>query len=379
MQHIGRYEVVRELGHGGFGRVYAAFDPTVSRAVAIKTLTGVGAPDLLARFRNEAATAGRLRHQNIVTIYDFGEHDGSPFLVMELLEGEDLQSVIHNRRQLSTFGKVRILWEVADALHHAHAHGIVHRDVKPANIMLLRDQRIKLLDFGIALVAQAAMSRLTPQGNVIGTCRYMAPEQFLGDPPDARADIFAYGIVCYELLTGMYPFCAADTAAIMYRIVNSDPESLAEHFLDCPVGLDAIVMRTLAKDRESRYQSLEDIKFDLEPILLELRKQHAESALAKAEGQFAAGELEVAQSLIREALELNPSSTAARRLRDQIQRETQRRAIRPRVEALIVLAEKKVVTHEFDEAVHNLESALRLDSTNSDVRRRIQSVLAASE
>ena len=379
MHHIGRYEVRRELGHGGFGRVYAAFDPTVARAVAIKTLTGVGTPDLLARFRNEAATAGRLRHQNIVTIYDFGEHDGSPFLVMELLEGEDLQSVIANRRELSTYDKVRILWEVADGLQHAHANGIVHRDIKPANIMLLSDRRIKLLDFGIALVAQAAMSRLTPQGNLIGTCRYMSPEQFRGDSPDTLADIFAYGIVCYELLTGAYPFHAADTAAIMYRIVNSEPAPLREHFADCPAGLEAVVLRALAKDRESRYQSLDDIKFDLEPMLLELRMQRAESVLAEAEGRFAAGELEAAQALVREGLELDRGSTAARRLRDLIQHEIQRRAIRPKVEALINLADRRIVAHQFDEAIRDLESALRLDSTNSEVRRRIQSALAARE
>jgi hypothetical protein len=379
MQRIGRYEIRRELGRGGFGRVYAAFDPTVARIVAIKTLTAVGAPDLLARFRNEAATAGQLRHRNIVTIYDFGEHEGSPFLVMELLDGEDLQSVITNRRELSIYDKVRILWEVADGLQHAHTNGIVHRDIKPANIMLLTDRGIKLLDFGIALVAQAAMSRITPQGNLIGTYRYMAPEQFRGDSPDSLADIFSYGIVSYELLTGVYPFHAADAAAVMYRIVNSDPPPLREHFPDCPAGLETIVLRILAKDRNTRYQTLDDVKFDLEPMLLDLRRQRAAAVLAEAQTRFSSGDMEAAQGLVWEALELDRGSLAARRLRDQIQQAIQRRAIRPKVAALIDTAEKRLSQRQFDQAIHDLESALRLDSTSSEVRQKLQTARACRE
>jgi tetratricopeptide (TPR) repeat protein len=379
MQRIGRYEIRRELGRGGFGRVYAAFDPTVARIVAIKTLNAVDAPDLLARFRNEAATAGRLRHRNIVTIYDFGEHADSPFLVMELLDGEDLQSVIAKRRELSIYDKVRILWEVADGLQHAHANGIVHRDIKPANIMLLADRGVKLLDFGIALVAQEAMSRLTPQGNLIGTYKYMAPEQYRGGSTDSLADIFAYGIVCYELLTGTYPFQGADTAAVMYQIVHGDPPPLRERFPDCPDGLDAIVLRILAKDRDTRYQTLDDVKFDLEPILLELRRQRAAAVLAAAQAQFSNGDLEAAQGLVREALELDSGSAAARRLRDQIQQAIQRRAIRPKVAALIDTAERRLTERQFDEAIRDLESALRLDSTNAEVREKIQNARACRE
>ena len=379
MQRIGRYEIRRPLGHGGFGKVYAAFDPTVARVVAIKTLNTAGAPDLLVRFRNEAATAGQLRHQNIVTIHDFGEHDGSPFLVMELLEGEDLQSVIANRRPLSLFEKVRVLSEVADGLHHAHMHGIVHRDVKPANIMLLADRHVKLLDFGIAFVVQAIMSRLTPEGSMIGTCRYMAPEQFRGDSPDALADIFSYGVVCYELLTGIYPFHAPDTAGVMYGIVNHDPPPMSRHLPECPAGLEAVVLRTLAKDRDLRYQTLEDVRFDLEPVLLDLRQKRLEAVLADAQKQFAGGNFDSSQSLVKEALELDRANVVARGLRDQIQQKMQRRANGPKVAALLDTAEKRLNERQFDEAIRDLESALRLDSTNPELRNRIQSARAQRE
>ncbi len=325
MERIGRYEIRRELGRGGFGRVWAAFDPTVCRLVAIKTLTAAADPTVLARFRNEASIAGQLRHQNIVTIYDFGEHEGTPFLVMELLDGESLQSVIANRPELTLYDRVRILWELADGLQHAHVNGIVHRDIKPANIMLTGGH-VKITDFGIALVAQTSMLRLTPQGAVIGTCRYMAPEQFHGDPPDALADIFCYGVVGFELLTGTHPFQAPDIAGVMYNILNSDPLPVSVYRADCPDALDSVIGRALQKNREARYQTLEDVKFDLEPVLLALRKQRTAEVLAEAEARFAADDLAAAQSLVREALKLDPASPAAWTLRDRVHRSVHRRS-----------------------------------------------------
>src|SRR3954471_21948662 len=153
-RRIGRYEIQAELGRGGFGQVFRAFDPTVGRLVAIKTLTGAGDPDLIRRFRNEAAAAGKLRHNNIVIIYDFGEFEETPYLVMELLDGEDLERAISTRRRLTLLEQLDIIQQSASGLHHAHSHGIVHRDIKPANIMLQRDGVVKIMDFGIALLSQ---------------------------------------------------------------------------------------------------------------------------------------------------------------------------------------------------------------------------------
>jgi len=332
MHRIGRYEIRRELGRGGFGRVYSAFDPTVGRMVAIKTLAAVPEPDLLARFRNEASTAGQLRHQNIVTIYDFGEHEGSPYLVMELLEGEDLQSVISKGRMLSTYDKLRILWEIADGLQHAHAHNIIHRDIKPANIMLVAGGPTKLLDFGVAFVIQAAMSRLTPLGNVVGTWRYMAPEQFRGDMPDTLTDIFAFGVVCYELLSGVHPFEADDPGGVMYRIVATNPAPLQERCPELPATLDSVVERMLRKSRDERYCNLDDVKFDLETALLELRRQRVSALLSEAQTWFAAGDLTAAQELVKSALELDRDNALARSMRDQMQRRFQARTEQPSTE-----------------------------------------------
>src|SRR5690349_18743427 len=176
--NIGRYEIKTELGRGGIGRAYRDWDPTVGRMVAIKTLTAGGDPELLQRFRNEAGAAGKLRHRNIVIIHDFGEQDGEPFIVMELLDGEDLHKVMHMQRPLTLLQKMQIMEQVAEGLDHAHRNGVVHRDVKPANMMLLPDYTVKLMDFGIALVTQVAGTRLTKTGTVPGTLKYMAPEQF---------------------------------------------------------------------------------------------------------------------------------------------------------------------------------------------------------
>ena len=262
---IGRYEIQAELGRGGFGQVFRAWDPTVGRLVAIKTLTVGDDLELIKRFRNEAAAAGKLRHANIVIIYDFGEHEGSPYLVMELLDGDDLERMIAARRSLTLLQRLNIISQAASGLHHAHANGVVHRDIKPANIMVQRDGVVKIMDFGIALLNQATAARLTPQGSLLGTFPYMAPEQFHGTASDVLTDVFAFGVTCYKLLTGVHPFQAEEMGGLMYNIVNRNPEPIRALNPECPEALEQSVFRMLAKERSSRYQSLEDVRFDIEP------------------------------------------------------------------------------------------------------------------
>ena len=180
MDQIGRYKLEAELGRGGCGRVYRAFDPTVGRTVAIKLLITNTDKELLTRFRNEASASGKLHHRNIVTVYDFGEQDGTPYLVMEYLQGEDLHKLSAKGQQLTLIEKMSIMAQVAEGLHHAHQNGIVHRDVKPANIMVLSDGSVKIMDFGIARLLSQTGTRLTRDGAMIGTVSYMAPEQFQG-------------------------------------------------------------------------------------------------------------------------------------------------------------------------------------------------------
>jgi serine/threonine-protein kinase len=369
---IGRYEIQGELGRGGFGQVYRAFDPQVGRMVAVKVLTAEGDADLLTRFRNEAAAAGKLRHRNIVTIFDFGEQERTAYIVMELLDGEDLQRVIAGRTAMTLLAKVEIMSQIAEGLHHAHSHGIVHRDVKPANIMLLADRTVKIMDFGIALLAQTVTSRLTPQGNIIGTLNYMAPEQFQGLPADALGDIFAYGILSYELLTGRHPFQAPAPQAVMYNIVNANPQPFHDLCPEAPANLEHIVARALRKDRDLRYQSFEDLKFDIEPILLDLKREHSAGLLAEAQALTAEEQLDTAQKLIREILEIDPGNTMAWELREKIHARLQRRTVRPRVKQLVEAGQQELAARRFPEAIQNFESALRLDRSDTQIQDLIE-------
>ncbi|MBC8166769.1 MAG: serine/threonine protein kinase, partial [Bryobacteraceae bacterium] len=184
LTRIGKYEIRSEIGKGGFGRVYLAHDPSVDRLVAIKILTSQADPAVLGQFRAEAKTTGNLRHKNIVTVYDFGEHEGVPFLVMELLEGRNLQEVLEEGEAMSLMVKLHVLSQTAEGLHHAHRMGVVHRDVKPANIMLLAGGAVKIMDFGIANLVNLSPADRTRSQELTGTTRYMAPEQFSGAPAD---------------------------------------------------------------------------------------------------------------------------------------------------------------------------------------------------
>ena len=376
---IGRYELQTELGSGGFGRVYRAHDPIVGRQVAIKILLSSGDPELLVRFRNEAGATGKLRHRNIVVIYDFGEHDGLPYLVMELLEGQDLEHVLSSRRPMSLLQKVDVMRQMASGLHHAHSFGIVHRDVKPANVMLMADGTVKIMDFGIALLNQATAARITPQGSLIGTFPYMAPEQFQGESSDSMTDIFALGVTCYRFLTGVHPFQAEEMASVMFNIVNKTPEPIRSLLPECPEALENVVFRMLAKDREQRYQSLEDALFDLEPIGVELQKERVEELVSNARSMIERDELHEAQACIREALGIQPGSTPARQLREQLQYLLKEKAVRPQVAALMEAGRQHLRACNYEQAIQEFESALKLDKSNTDLKQLIREAQTAWE
>jgi eukaryotic-like serine/threonine-protein kinase len=372
-RQIGKYQIQAELGRGGFGVVYSAYDPTVGRPVAVKVLTALGDNQLLTRFKNEAAAAGNLRHNNIVTIYDYGDDDGVPYIVMELLEGEDLNQIIAARKPMPLLQKVSIMVQVADGLRSAHRAGVVHRDVKPANIRLLPDGTVKLMDFGIArLVAGSAGTRLTRQGHVIGTLYYMAPEQVLGEEVDALSDIFAYGSTYYELLTGKHPFQGSDPRSVFHKITAEDPEPIRNLVPDCPAALERIVNRTLQKDRDLRYQNLRDVQVDTEPILIELRQERAESLVGEAKRLYETADLETAQTVLGEVFDLDPANREARHLRETIQSQLLDRLIRPQVDALLKKADDALTGRRFEDAIEHFESALRLDRDNQTVAANLE-------
>ncbi len=255
---FGRYEVVEEIGRGAMGVVYKARDPKIDRWVALKTirfsdgLSPATRQEFLQRFYREAQTAGKLSHPGIVTIYDVGEEGETPFIAMEYVDGRTLEDLLLERGRLGWQEGVLIVGQVAEALAYAHAHGIVHRDIKPANILLTREGRVKVTDFGIAKVAA---SQLTLDRPFLGTPSYMAPEQILGNPVDGRTDLFALGVVLYQLLAGVKPFSGEDITTIGYKIVHENPRPLATFPLDLPPGLDRFLAKALAKDPEGRFQT----------------------------------------------------------------------------------------------------------------------------
>ncbi|HEY4360475.1 MAG TPA: protein kinase [Bryobacteraceae bacterium] len=379
LRRLGKYELLKEIGRGGFGSVYTAWDPMVEREVAVKVLISSSDPDLLQRFRNEASSAGKLRHQNIVTIYDFGEDQGVPFIVMEMLNGKNLHEIMAAQGRLSLDRKVSILTQSAAGLHHAHINGLVHRDIKPGNIMVLRDFSVKLLDFGIARLMQASSARLTQQGMLIGTANYMSPEQLRGTDSDAISDIFSLGVVAYEFFAGKHPFQANDPIAVMFAITSKEVEPLRKLAPDCPPALEEVVMRALSKDRDERYQSAEDIVLDLQPVLRELRQQRAARLLEQAERDVGADQLDTATGVVREILELDPGNTAARQLRDTVQRKQQRRTLKPKIDALLSEGQDLFSARQFDAAMERLDAAMRLDRTDQTLQALRERVGAAQE
>ncbi|MFL6247986.1 MAG: protein kinase domain-containing protein [Thermoanaerobaculia bacterium] len=271
---LGRYEVVRELGKGAMGIVYLAKDPLIGRLVALKTIRiGAHADDdetkeFQQRFIREAQAAGILNHPAIVTVHDIGrdEESDTSFIAMEFVEGQNLKEVLAQGRALSFEQIADIISQVADALDFAHAKGIVHRDVKPANIILLEGNRAKITDFGIAKIASGA-ANLTSTGQFLGTPNYMAPEQIKGAPVDGRTDIFALGICLYECLTRRKPFGGDSLTSISYKIVHEPFPPLHEINPQIPEGYEELVANCLAKDPAKRYQRARDLANALRAVV----------------------------------------------------------------------------------------------------------------
>ena len=274
---LGPYEIHAPLGAGGMGEVYRACDTRLSRDVALKILpeSFVREGDRLHRFEQEARAVAALNHPNILAVFDIGESNGSPYLVSELLEGETLRAVLECGA-LSSRKATEYAIQIAKGLAAAHEKGIIHRDLKPENVFVTRDSRIKILDFGLAKLAQKASaatsdgatltSSHTAAGVVMGTASYMAPEQVRGEQADARTDIFAFGAVLYEMVSGKRAFRRDTTAETMTAVLKEDPPELTETGHAVPPSLDRIVRRCLEKDPEQRFQSAKDLSFALSAL-----------------------------------------------------------------------------------------------------------------
>ncbi len=269
-RRLGRFEITGVLGEGAMGKIFAGFDPAINRKVAIKTirplpgLSPSGNAKMRQRFLHEARAAGALNHPNIVTIYHADEAGPYSYLVMELLEGKTLEEIIQAEAPLPLGRTLDILLPICDALQYAHQHGVVHRDLKPANVMLTRGGAAKLMDFGVAHIFS---SKLTLAGALLGTPSYMSPEQMLGEKVDGRSDIFALGIVAYEMATRTPPFLADTMAAISHRIVSGafvPPSALNTRV---PPAFDEVIQKALQKDKTARYQTAMDFAIALAQLM----------------------------------------------------------------------------------------------------------------
>jgi eukaryotic-like serine/threonine-protein kinase len=284
ISHLGRYEVIGELGQGAMGVVYKAKDPLIDRVVAIKTINLGLAMDekeeYEGRFYQEAKAAGRLNHPNIVTIYDVGRSGDVAYIAMEFLEGRELRDIMNEGALLPVDQVLNIVAQVAQGLAYAHEHDIVHRDVKPSNIMVIRDGHVKITDFGIARMASSSVR--TQTGMVLGSPKYMSPEQVMGRSIDQRSDIFSLGVMLYEMLTGQAPFNGENVNAIMYQTLNAVPPPPNTLNPAVPEMVNFIVAKALAKGVEDRYQNAKDFAVDLRTCRDTLPRSSPEVDLSKS-------------------------------------------------------------------------------------------------
>jgi eukaryotic-like serine/threonine-protein kinase len=276
----GRYRILRKLGSGGMANVYLAEDEELGRRVAIKILNDRYANDelFIERFRREAKSAAALSHPNIVSIYDRGEAEGTYYIAMEVIEGRSLKELILTRGSLPIGQAIAFTFEILDALRFAHRHGIIHRDVKPHNI-LIGGERLKVTDFGIA---RAGASQMTEAGSIMGTAQYLSPEQARGAPVTASSDLYSVGIVLYEMLTGKVPFSGDSAIEIAMKHLNELPKPPSKIRPEIPEDLDQVVLRALAKAPEDRYQTAEEFAEDLHRVEagLPLAPETSEAATA---------------------------------------------------------------------------------------------------
>ncbi len=287
IRKLGRYELIAELGKGAMGVIYKATDPLLSRTVAIKTINmAVDAGEMAdyeSRFYQEARAAGGLNHPNIVTIYDIGKSGNVAYMAMELLDGKELRSLMTPGKPQPVARAIDIAAQVAEGLNYAHQHEVVHRDIKPANIMIVRDGLVKIADFGIARMRTAEVQ--THAGVMMGSPRYMSPEQVAGNRAEPRSDIFSLGVILYEMLTGKPPFTGEDINSMMFQILNLTPPAPSSLNPKVPAMLDLIATRALAKTPDERYQDARRFAVELRECGRMLNAAASQSPAATTTGQ----------------------------------------------------------------------------------------------
>lgn len=403
---IGKYEVLDVLGRGGMGVVYKAYDPILDREIALKTMTADGLKDpvLKERFYREARAAGRLRHPNIVTIYELGEENSVPFIAMEYIHGSDVHAVIKGQQEVSFEQKLRIIVQLCRGLAYAHKAGIVHRDVKPSNIRLTDDYQVKILDFGIARLVTS--TTMTSGGMVLGTIHYMAPEQIKGAHVDRKSDIFAVGIILFEILTTKKPFDGDNTATVLYNILHEPHQKMNPPIDEQFAVIGRVLNKALDKDPARRYFSADEMGDDLEHFLhsfappqrpghhattqeMESPKQASPAAeeekkpltpyksdprisnfLRTAKKQIVEGHAVQAMTTIKQALQIDPNDPDAAQLLNMVEQDIKR----AEAEDLLTKGRNYMREGRYDIALKAFEKILRIQPNHSKARMLLETV-----
>jgi eukaryotic-like serine/threonine-protein kinase len=358
---IGRYDVIGELGRGGMGVVYHAEDKLIGREVAIKTLTET-TPELHSRFYIEARS-GILNHPNIVTVYELGEHEGNPYIAMEFVAGKSLEKILRSNQRLSLLETLSIIEQLCSALGYAHQNGVQHRDIKPANVIVQPDGKIKIVDFGIARLADQA-TRLTKTDALIGTFHYIAPERLKGQISDGRSDIWSVGVMLYEMITGEVPFKGQDVSAL-YKVIHEPYTPLSNFVENLPEALGAVVDRALAKNPQDRYSTAEEMAFDLQSISEEQKKERVGDLIVSVRRLLEQRQYTSARTLLYDLQRIDPQNIEAKRLMRDVQDELGRLQKAEQVRQIVDQAENAILSQRYDDAVSLYIQAIELDVDNT--------------
>src|SRR5580698_47045 len=373
---IGRYDVVAELGRGGMGIVYRGEDRLIGREVAIKTLTEA-TPELRDRFYVEARS-GILNHPNIVTVYEFGEHEGMPYIAMEFVAGDSLEKILRSGRKLTLLESLSIIEQLCSGLGYAHQNRVVHRDIKPANLIVQPDGKVKIVDFGIARLADQA-TRLTKTDAVIGTFHYIAPERLKGEMSDGRSDIWSVGVMLYQMLSGELPFNGEDVSTL-YKVINEPHPPLRNMVPDLPEELVAIVDRALAKNPDDRYSVAEEMAFDLQGISEGLKKERVGDLLTSAKRLMEQRQFASARSVLIDLQRIDPQNLEAKRLSRDVQEQLNRLQKADQVRQIVEQAEEAVLSQHYDDAGSNYRQAMKLDPDNTlQLNEKLENALRLKE
>jgi serine/threonine-protein kinase len=371
---IGKYQILGILGVGGMGVVYRGMDNSVGREVAIKTLTEA-TEELRQRFQLEARS-GVLNHPNIVTVYDFGEQDGNPYIVMEFVQGDSLENLLRAGRQFSLIEKLEIVRQVCLGLGYAHQKGVIHRDIKPANIMVQPDGKIKIVDFGVARLE--SHSGHTQAGMVIGTFHYISPERLLGKTADGRADIWSAGVILYLLLTGRLPF-PGDDPATLHRVIREPHEPLSSMHTDCPPALDHLLDRALAKDPTDRYETAEEMAADIEAVNDDLKREHVGEVLGNVKHLIDQEQWTTVKPVLLDLQRLNPQNTEVKKLLREVQEKASRQQKTLQLQQLLGGAEEAVLSQRYADALEFYRQAEGLGHTTPELAQKIEHVRGLKE